>query len=407
MEEITMKKGKILITGMLIGMSFACSQQEPSGAKDSITSQKKESKPNTFTIEKIEGAQFVHNTGKIWGDSQPLRLEFIQQLGRPESGDGDSTFYKPTDIALDQEGNLYVLDSGNSLIKKFTPEGRFLTSFGGEGQGPGEFQFMEGIAVDFSGQMYITDKGTNAVKIMSPEGEEVDVLHPGGRPAKIGLLQSGEMVFTKSNQESDSLILIIDKEGKQIKGYGKDESYEDFDSYRYFNKVYFAIDNQDNIFIAYATRNKIEKYSLTEGKVLSITRPLNFAISQEITYREKQFGPRKIDIPFVNYASASIALDEEERIWVLSFNRQLKYEEMGLSIVYFDGDGQFEGSQSLKTSGETKIDAYVFHVFNSEGHFLGEIPLHHHGGPTRIFNGFLYILEPRHTMSVYIYRIIQ
>ena len=402
-----MNKKMIFFLGVLFIFSFSCSQRESSSEENPNRAEDREPKANTFTSEKIEGTEYIRNTEKIWGETQPIQLNFVQQLGQAESNDKNSIFYKPTDIDLDQEGNLYVLDSGNFRIQKFTPDGRYLTSFGGEGQGPGEFQFMEGIAIDNSGQMFITDRGTNAVKILSPEGEEVNVLHTEGRPEKIGLLQSGDMVFVKRNLKSTALILVIDKNGQMIRECGQEESYEEFDPYRLFNRVYFTVDRLDNIYIAYATRNKIEKYSPSQGKILSICRPLNYNISHEVTYEKKQFGPRNIEIPFVNYVSTSLAIDERDRIWVLSFNRQLNYEEMALSIVFRGGEGEFEGTQSLKTSEEAKIDAYVFHIFNSSGHYLGDIPLSHHGGVVRIHKDYLYILEPRHTMSVYIYKIVQ
>jgi hypothetical protein len=45
-----------------------------------------------------------------------------------------------------------------------------------------------------------------------------------------------------------------------------------------------------------------------------------------------QFGQRKIQLPFVNFVSASVAVDSKERIWGLSYERQLKYEEMGFTF---------------------------------------------------------------------------
>ena len=102
-----------------------------------------------------------------------------------------------------------------------------------------------------------------------------------------------------------------------------------------------------------------------------------------------------------------MAVDSKERIWVLSYNRQLKYEEMALSIAFRDVDGQFEGTQSLASSDEAEVDAFAIHLFNEEGHFLGEIPLTHHAGTAKIFKDRLYILEPRHRMCVYIYNILE
>ena len=97
--------------------------------------------------------------------------------------------------------------------------------------------------------------------------------------------------------------------------------------------------------------------------------------------------------------------DDQSRIWVLSYTRQLKFEEMGLSIQYRDGDGRYEGNETIHTSENIEIDAFEFHIFDPEGRLLGTIPLIHHSGVVRIFRDRLYLLEPRHGMCVYCYRI--
>ena len=101
-----------------------------------------------------------------------------------------------------------------------------------------------------------------------------------------------------------------------------------------------------------------------------------------------------------------MALDSSGRLWVISYLRQLEFEEMGLSIHYMDGDGRYEGNEPLKTSEHTEIDAFAFYVYDSNGHLLQTIPLIHNGGVVRIFGDRLYILEPRHDMCVYSYRIV-
>ena len=48
---------------------------------------------------------------------------------------------------------------GNNRISVFTCEGKFLTSFGTEGSGPGQIRFPCGIAVDKNGLVYVNDFG--------------------------------------------------------------------------------------------------------------------------------------------------------------------------------------------------------------------------------------------------------
>ncbi len=49
----------------------------------------------------------------------------------------------------------------NQCISVLTSEGQFLTSFGREGKGPGEFEYPRGLAVDVSGVVYVCDNNYN------------------------------------------------------------------------------------------------------------------------------------------------------------------------------------------------------------------------------------------------------
>ena len=73
------------------------------------------------------------------------------------SGSGGGQFVKPRGISTDNAGNLYVADTGNSRIQKFTPDGVFLLAFGASGSGQGELREPNGVAVDSQGRIYVVD----------------------------------------------------------------------------------------------------------------------------------------------------------------------------------------------------------------------------------------------------------
>jgi tripartite motif-containing protein 71 len=79
----------------------------------------------------------------------------------------DSRFNAPEGIAVDQQGNVYVADTNNNRIQKFSTNGTFLGKFGTFGTNDGSFDAPEGIAVDQQGNVYVADTGNNRIQKFS------------------------------------------------------------------------------------------------------------------------------------------------------------------------------------------------------------------------------------------------
>ena len=94
--------------------------------------------------------------------------QYLSQWGGEGSGDGQ--FNLPWGIALDSQSNVYVADWRNDRIQKFDAEGRFLTSFGESGDGDGQFSRPSGVAVDPEGYIHVADSGNERVQILGPDG---------------------------------------------------------------------------------------------------------------------------------------------------------------------------------------------------------------------------------------------
>jgi sugar lactone lactonase YvrE len=84
---------------------------------------------------------------------------------------------QPSGTALDKDGNLYVADMGNNKIVKITPSGT-LSSFAGSGivgaaDGQGvvaQFNHPTSLAIDANGNLFVVDSGNNEIRRITPDG---------------------------------------------------------------------------------------------------------------------------------------------------------------------------------------------------------------------------------------------
>jgi len=81
-------------------------------------------------------------------------------------------------VAADGVGNVYALGSHNNAVFKFSPDGRYLTQFGGRGDEQGQFRAPGAIAVDNQGRVYVSDfKG---VQVFDPNGRYLSLIKVKG-----------------------------------------------------------------------------------------------------------------------------------------------------------------------------------------------------------------------------------
>ena len=93
------------------------------------------------------------------------------QLRWGTEGTENGQFMVPHSMVFDSEDNIYVTDTNNHRIQKFTSDGEFITKWGTEGNGDGEFGLPLGIGVNSKGDIFIIDQVTSSIHQFSNEGE--------------------------------------------------------------------------------------------------------------------------------------------------------------------------------------------------------------------------------------------
>ncbi len=116
----------------------------------------------------------MHRDDIVRFDAQGTVILTIPAAISEQSGDNELN----TRVAVDGLGNIYALGTFNDAVFKFTPDGKFATRFGGDGDDPGQFRAPRAIAVDGQGRVYVSDfKG---IQVFDADGRYLDLIKSDG-----------------------------------------------------------------------------------------------------------------------------------------------------------------------------------------------------------------------------------
>jgi sugar lactone lactonase YvrE len=149
-------------------------------------------RPGGIAIDRQRGRLYVADSGHTKSEVHSVKKFDLQGnfLGTVGKGKGskEGQFLFPTNLCLDADGNLYVVDTLNSRVQVFDPDGNFVKKFGERGTGWGMFDKPKAVAVDSFKNVYVLDSGWSNVQIFNQSGKVL--LFFGGRGSYPGLLQN-------------------------------------------------------------------------------------------------------------------------------------------------------------------------------------------------------------------------
>ncbi|NQW18729.1 MAG: fibronectin type III domain-containing protein [Chloroflexi bacterium] len=221
------------------------------------------------------GGIAIDSGGNVYvADSSNSRIQkftadgtFITSWGG--NGDADGKFYYPIDVAIGPQGNVYVADYSASRIQKFTPDGEFISKWGTRGNGEGDFQSPRGIAIDASGNVFVAEQNDRVQKfttegafILSWEGVGGEGSQ-NGQPRGISTDLDGNVYVTDG---ADSRIHKFSSEGLPItawgsRGYGGNAEFTLPD--------HIATDAENNVYVSDYGQSRVQVFT-SNGEFLYI-----------------------------------------------------------------------------------------------------------------------------------------
>ena len=112
------------------------------------------------------------------------KCELLLTLGtKGVTGEDPAHFNRPTDVAVAPSGDVFVADGyGNNRIVHFDPSGKFVKSWGELGVAPGKFNLPHSIAVDSKGRLYVADRNNVRIQVFDQSGRFLDEWREFGGP---------------------------------------------------------------------------------------------------------------------------------------------------------------------------------------------------------------------------------
>ncbi len=224
--------------------------------------------------------------GALWvADSRNHRLvkqdaggNVLKTIGRQGMGDGQ--FKEPCGLWVDKAGSIYVADTFHSpnpdggfpwgRVQKFSAEGVFMGAWGKVSALPNELFGPRAIAVDGKGNVYLADTGNHRVLKYSDNGSYLAVI--GGKAGKAGsAVGEFKEPFGLAVDKEDNLyvadrlnvrVQVFSPAGKplrQIKVDGWEENQIN-------QEPYLAIDSKRGfLYVSDPTKRKIHRYNVGGG----------------------------------------------------------------------------------------------------------------------------------------------
>ena len=128
----------------------------------------------------IDGSDKVYVTSEHKLQKFGRNGKFVKSVGSGKAGSKPGEFNEPRGIKVHQN-QVYVCDYRNNRIQVFDLVLTFITSFGTEGSGQGQFSGPNDLALDSQGNIYVSEWGNNRVQVLDPNGIYLQQLSGPGK----------------------------------------------------------------------------------------------------------------------------------------------------------------------------------------------------------------------------------
>ncbi len=352
--------------------------------------------PSFFMVEKIteDRVKIIRNKNEpVFGD---LTFDLEVDLDISDKKSRKFNFHEVSSITLDNQENIYALDTGKNCVFKFDKNGNYLQKLGRKGQGPGEFERPTNLIVDNQNNLYVSDQ--RKIHVFNSSGKFVKSIRLNYKIQEFFVdseshiiaishliseegTEKGVLKFNISGIEMKEMVRFPDiraitrkdKEGKKF----NIKVYHEYNYWPYlypingqkfiyaypFEYKMFKMSNEGELELIIEKKespksiSSKEKRSIVE-RIEEHTSRRGRRFPRELVENACQFPPHR---PFFN----RILVDDKERIYVRRVDSILDKSEV-IRFDIFGEDGYYLYKTKLPFTPEIIRKGHIYDIYYSE-----------------------------------------
>ncbi|MFA9453378.1 MAG: 6-bladed beta-propeller [Candidatus Aminicenantaceae bacterium] len=316
-------------------------------------------------IETIDGVEWIHNPTSPQFPERSLTLEADLTLeGR--DGDGNIILFRPSRFRVGLDDDFYVLDYEDQTVKIFDRDGVYLRSFGGKGEGPGEFQNVIDMDILPDGRFIFLDTATRRTSLFDPQG--IFLKSHQWRGFRMDILLPGEEYYivdeTVFMQPPHYTVKKIDLEGSEVLSFGEftplgirivregETTYSlvvpalpssKFASDPQRQRLYHCLNEQYLIEVFDAEGRLFRKIQRPYSPVPFTQEDADKFYASHDRNADKMYGKlaRQVELPRVKTVTDLMLVDDAGNLWIQTQENREEGDRVFTAYDIFDPDGSY------------------------------------------------------------------
>jgi streptogramin lyase len=332
----------------------------------------------------IVGAVALLGTTSPAGAAPEDPSVYVLQWGSFGDAPTDGVFDTARGIAVGPSGDVYVADTGNNRVERFSATGNFELAFGGPGSGNSQFNNPRGVAVDPTGNVYVLDTGNDRVQKFNADGLYITTFGGFGtengqfdNPSGIGFALNGDIFVADTDNDR---IQRFTSGGTFISKFGAQG-----DGALQFNDPWgVAVDSTGRIFVADTGNNRVVVFEEGATPVLPPTQLSTFGAVG--TAPGLFNSPRAIEVDSLDRPWVADTINHRIQVFVEDAMNPDEYVFQSETGGNGTGNGQFDQPNDLAlVTHDTLVQAYVIDTNNSRVQKLGPVVDYDDVTPSNVF----------------------